>query len=241
MDTTATAKKLRAYEREIIKLRQKLEEGVKDSAHRVREMEKLKAQYLGSEKQNSNLINFTVAVERLHSTFSYVEVVNVVKEIIVNLIGAEEFGIYVIDKQNHQLTMITHRGFKGTSMKIDDPVSRLVCKTSQPWIAGRGETRDDNGAMACVPLQMENEVLGLIVLYKLFVQKERFDERDFDLFELMGNHASAAIYSAKLFWIFEAELEMNIRREAFDFMPPSKATISRRYFRPIKKRTNIPD
>ena len=81
----------------------------------------------------------------------------------------------------------------------------------------------------------------MIVLYKLFVQKEHLEEHDFQLFELLGYHASAAIYSAKLFWIFETELKMNIRRDAFDLMPPSKATISRNYLLPVRKRTSMPD
>lgn len=235
MQPSDMVNKLRTYEREIVRLRQKLEEQETVLSHRAEKMEKLNKQYLETEHQNSNLINFTVAVERLHATFDYVEVIGVVKEIIVNLIGAQEFGVYVIDKQKNQLAMITRQGFKGRPMKIEDPVSQLVQKTSQPWIASLGGVKDETGAIACVPLKSGVEILGLIVLYKLFVQKERFDEGDFSLFELLGNHASAAIYSAKLFWIFETELKMNIRQEAFDLMPPSKASISRNYFRPMKK------
>jgi hypothetical protein len=47
--------------------------------------------YLEIEEQNNNLANLYVASYQLHSTLDYKEVVRIVQEIVINLIGAEVF------------------------------------------------------------------------------------------------------------------------------------------------------
>ena len=49
--------------------------------------------YIEVEEQNENLANLYVASYQLHSTLDPVEVVQCIKEILINLIGSEEFGL----------------------------------------------------------------------------------------------------------------------------------------------------
>ena len=50
--------------------------------------------YAEIEKQNADLANLYVASYRLHSTLDRQEVVSVIEEIIINLIGSEELAIF---------------------------------------------------------------------------------------------------------------------------------------------------
>lgn len=49
-----------------------------------------------------------------------------------------------------------------------------------------------------VPLAIGGEVLGLLVVYDLFVQKDRLEEIDHQLFSMLGEHAATALFSATL-------------------------------------------
>src|SRR5579884_2344455 len=53
--------------------------------------------YLEVEVQNSNLANLYVASYRLHATLDRQEILSSIQEIIINLIGSEEFGIFDLD------------------------------------------------------------------------------------------------------------------------------------------------
>src|SRR5437867_7788156 len=66
-----------------------LEEQNKDYATRYTEIE----------EQNNNLASLYVASYQLHSTLDFREVIEVVQEIIVNLIGAEAYAILLRDDQ----------------------------------------------------------------------------------------------------------------------------------------------
>ena len=51
------------------------------------------------EQQSSNLANLYVASYRLHGSVERSEVLQVIQEIIINLIGSEELGIYELDEK----------------------------------------------------------------------------------------------------------------------------------------------
>jgi transcriptional regulator with GAF, ATPase, and Fis domain len=53
--------------------------------------------------------------------------------------------------------------------------------------------------MVCIPLKIKEHVIGVIVLYKLLMQKEKFAELDYELFTLLAGHAATAIFASKLY------------------------------------------
>ena len=68
--------------------------------------------YVQVEKQNSDLISLYVASYRLHSTLNYLEVIGTLKEIVINLVGAERFGVYFLKNSEGKLSLITHEGLE---------------------------------------------------------------------------------------------------------------------------------
>src|SRR6266849_4892794 len=66
--------------------------------------------YIEIEEQNNNLANLYVASYQLHSTLDYKEVVRIVQEIVINLIGAEVFHLLMFSEKTHALEVETSEG-----------------------------------------------------------------------------------------------------------------------------------
>ncbi len=66
--------------------------------------------------------------------------------------------------------------------------------------------RDVDSPLVCIPLKIKEQVIGVIVIYKLLVQKKEFAPVDFELFTLLAGHAATAIFSAKLYSESERKL-----------------------------------
>jgi len=96
-------KKLRNLEEEMQKLMERhraVEAENKDFANR----------YLEIEHENNNLANLYVASFQLHSTLDFKEVLQIILEIVINLIGAETFGILLLDEKTNELTSVATEG-----------------------------------------------------------------------------------------------------------------------------------
>src|SRR3989475_13036747 len=61
------------------------------------------ARYEDIETQNNHLANLYVASYQLHATLNFSEVLDTVREILINLIGAEGFAIFWVDDRNGDL------------------------------------------------------------------------------------------------------------------------------------------
>ena len=53
--------------------------------------------------------------------------------------------------------------------------------------------------MVCVPLKIKEHVIGVLAIYKLLIQKEKFAQVDYELFTLLAGHAATAIFGARLY------------------------------------------
>src|SRR5262245_41302370 len=94
---------------------------VRDLEERLREMEtryrkveeenkEFADRYIEIEEQNNNLANLYVASYQLHSTLDFKEVVRIVQEIVINLIGAEVFHILMVSVKTGQLEVEASEG-----------------------------------------------------------------------------------------------------------------------------------
>ena len=63
--------------------------------------------------------------------------------------------------------------------------------------------QDISQPIACIPLKIGEQVLGVIGILQLLIQKQSFQEVDFELFELLGGHAATALYVSRLYGVSE--------------------------------------
>lgn len=207
MDPVMLAR-IKAMTEERDHFKKQLEELRKNLNEVEEENQEFAQKYIDIEMQNANLANLYVASYRLHSTLDFNEVIAIIKEIVINLVGSEVFGIFLKnDEETNDLIMIAQEGLDGQT-----PKSLTVGVGEVGRAAEKGEIfygkSDGNGdqPIACIPLKIQDEVLGVIAIYKLLRQKDGFAEVDFELFSLMADHAATAVYSSKLHAMSERKL-----------------------------------
>ncbi len=166
------------------------------------ENEDFAQKYVEVAQQNEGLANLYVASFQLHSTLDPDEVMGTVKEIIINLVGSEEFVIFVADKRTGELSPVAWEGSfavrEGESAPWDAQVLDRVARTGQPWFAPPGARRRGT-PLACVPLVIKREVVGAIAVFGLLAQKAALAALDMEILNLLAGHAATAIVSSRLY------------------------------------------
>ena len=160
--------------------------------------------YIEIEEQNNNLANLYVASYQLHSTLDYREVLRIVQEIVINLIGAEAFHILMVSEKTGQLDVESSEGQSApvASVTVGDGLIGKAAKSGENYFAAQVAYREPtpfDQPVAVIPLKIKDSVIGVISINKLLVQKTQFTTMDYELFTLLAGHAATAIFSAKLY------------------------------------------
>ena len=167
--------------------------------------------YVEIEEENNMLANLYIASYQLHSTLDFREVLQVILEIVINLIGAEEFGILLLDEKTNRLEPVASEGVETSdlpSVNVGQGVIGEAVKTGENYFIEpmEGYQRTFEKPIVCIPLKIKEHVIGVIVIYKLLVQKREFTNVDFELFTLLAGHAATAIFSSRMYSDSERKL-----------------------------------
>ena len=161
--------------------------------------------YIDVEEQNNNLANLYVASYQLHSTLDYDEVLQIILEIIINLIGGEIFAIYLLDEKTKTLNPEASEGVSISEIPqvpLGEGVIGMTVQANESYFNDKpSEDLKELFAdpLVCIPLTIKDDVIGTIVLFSLLQQKVTFAPVDFELFTLLAGHAATAIFSSRLF------------------------------------------
>src|SRR3954452_463574 len=156
---------------------QQLTEENRRIAQRFKEVEEenkdFANRYIEVEEQNNNLANLYVASYQLHSTLDFREVIQIVQEIVINLIGAESFAILLLDEKTNELKAIAAEGgdvvpgIENASPRLGEGILGQVAKTGESYYINQdveGGAVPLDKPLAAVPLKIKEHVIGLIVI-----------------------------------------------------------------------------
>jgi nitrate/nitrite-specific signal transduction histidine kinase len=170
--------------------------------------------YVDIEEQNTSLANLYVASYQLHSTLDFAEVVTIVVEIVINLIGAEKLGVFVFDEETERLECVTHEGLAKEERRpiaVGDGLQGKVAALGESYYiteeAQQRRAEKEGEPLACIPLKIQDRLIGVISIYRLLRQKDGFTSIDFKLFDLLAGHAATALYSSRLYALSERKLK----------------------------------
>jgi len=181
--------------------------------------------YIEIEEQNNNLANLYVASYQLHSTLDFREVIQIVQEIVINLVGAESFAILLLDEKTNELKVIASEGedvmpgINQISIRLGEGILGQVARTGESYYINQdveGGAVAIDKPLAAVPLKIKEHVIGLIVIYRLLQQKDSFSAVDYELFSLLAAHAATAIFSSKLY--SQSERKLNTIQSFLDLL-----------------------
>jgi hypothetical protein len=171
----------------------------------IQQIKKENRQFAEVERQNNNLANLYVASYRLHETLDWDEVISVIQEIVVDLIGSEEMAIFEANEQGG-LDLVASIGMDVDRLepialapgRIGRALGRIkkVAATGERYVAD-GKSDGDSDLIACLPLKIDGRVTGVVAMFSLLNQKPGLEALDYELFDLLATHAATALYCSK--------------------------------------------
>ncbi len=162
------------------------------------------------ESEFANLANLFVASNQIHSSLSPRGVTRRIKEVLAQLVGAERYAMYLVNAEGEQLVPIASEGVPGSELV---PVRIAGTRIGEVLRKGSASVADSDPSQgtfqdppAVIPLSVDDRVVGTIAIFSTLAQKNKFDQVDFELFKLLGQHAAQALVAASLFAQAEQKL-----------------------------------
>jgi hypothetical protein len=199
--------------RELVARIDSLEGERQDMLERLRQVEEenqhFTTRYLEIDEENNNLANLYVASFQLHSTLQLTEVLQIIVEIVINLIGAEVFAIYALDEKTTDLSAVAAEGadvreFPG--YRLGQGLVGNAVATGETACSTDLGSEEAGRPIVVIPLRVQERPIGAIVIHRLLQQKDGFTPLDHELFTLLAGHAATAIFAARLYSQSERKL-----------------------------------
>ncbi len=154
------------------------------------------------QEQNEAISNLYVAKHRLHASFDAAEVMRIVRDIMVELVGGKEFAIYLLDPRQKMLRRVTGGGTAKhpETVALGDGHLGRAASAGRPFYleAGGARQQSPETPLAVIPLRSDSESIGIIAIWQLLPHKKGFTPVDHQLLELVAEHAPTALKSAHL-------------------------------------------
>jgi hypothetical protein len=139
-------------------------------------------EFVAVQDQNAELVSLYAAIERLHGAPTRTDVVTAIQEIVVNLVGSEEFALFELTPDGRRLSPAHAFGVKASSLKE-------IAVGSEAAAA-----RDELRLAAFVPLKLGEKVTGAVAIYRLLAHKSALTDFDRELFSVLERHAALALH-----------------------------------------------
>jgi hypothetical protein len=171
------------------------------------EHHRFSSEFEALEQQNSDLSNLYVASYRLHATLDRKEVLAIIQEIVINLIGCEELAVFEVTPDGGALTLAASFGIDASRFQrvtLGAGAIGRAARAGELYLAehkvktGAQSFPEESDLTTCIPLKLDGRVTGAIALFRLLPQKARLEALDKELFELLATHAATALYCAGL-------------------------------------------
>ena len=160
--------------------------------------------YVEIQEQNEALTNLYVVSQQLHATFDLEEVKQIINDILVEMVGAEEFGLLLLDGSKRKLRVLTGEGIRERlpkdSLPMGEGIIGDVAATGESfYFEPKSEIEvEAHLPLATLPMQLNGTTVGVVVIYKLLSHKNVFSPIDHQILELVAAHAASALVSARL-------------------------------------------
>ena len=174
---------------------------------RVAELEaahiQLTERALGAEQKLARAAQLFASVSELHSSNDPADVVTVIKEIVANLLGCEEMGVFEVWPLGPVFTYLDGIGIDADKFATLPPSHPLVQQafTSGQVVVPADPTAESilgRPAAAIVPLRDGATVCGIVVLFTLLRQKPVLEREDAELLDAVATHGGRALINARL-------------------------------------------
>lgn len=155
------------------------------------------------EAELAHLVRLRVASQRLHESLEAPELMHILMDLVVNLVGSETLGIFELE--GGELVLRASLGIDAERFRrlpLGEDALGHSARTGSPWLTalmedGSAQNRTDAGPRGWVPLRLGSHVLGMMVLFGLLPHKPRLEPEDRELLELLATQGARALYCAR--------------------------------------------
>ncbi len=155
--------------------------------------------YAEISEENENLANLYVATHRLHSTMDPSEVTETICEILIELVGAEDFGLLLLDERSNELALIRVEGpgsHYPPHILVGEGTIGIAVRDGRPLY---NEPPTPGQPLAVVPLLIKGHGVGAIVITRLLHGKTGLGALAKELLGLLAGHAATALAASRLY------------------------------------------
>jgi len=195
---------IRDFLRNIDRLEQEKRSLLEKSSQLEQASRRHEGRYAAIEQELNDLANLYVASFQLHSTLKPAHVLQHVKELLAQLVGAERFVVYVLNDQGTQAVPVGSEGIAESELvpvHVGEGAIGSVCSTGVSSVRqgdplGAGSLQQP---LAVLPMLVDGQTVGVIAIVQLLEQKHAWVQVDQELFHLLGSHAATALLAAHLY------------------------------------------
>lgn len=194
--------------RDVLRTIERLEQEKRNLLDRSSALEQATRRYEGRyaaiEQELNDLANLYVASFQLHSTLKPIHVLQHIRELLAQLVGAECFVIYVLSDDGKRAIPVGSEGVLEADLQeiyVGEGAIGAVCASGQSSVRqgsplGEGTIQSP---LAVIPMLADGQTVGVISILRLLEQKQAWVQVDQELFHLLGTHAAAALLAAHLY------------------------------------------
>lgn len=192
-------------------------EALQETRARLEQVEKENEEFANMfveiQEQNEALTNLYVASQRLHATFELEKVEEIITDILVEMVGAEEFGLLLLDESKRELRVLTgqgiHERLPKDSLPMGEGIIGDVAATGESfYFVPKSETEmKAHLPLATLAMKLNGTTVGVVVIYKLLSHKKVFSPIDYQILDLVAAHAASALVSARLHGTMDRKLK----------------------------------
>jgi hypothetical protein len=161
-----------------------------------RDYKRFEEQFHDVERQNANLATLYAASHALHTSFGREAVLTAVQEIVINLMGSEEFAIVSADERLTPLALFGTKADRLLPLRRDAGIIAKAHAERRTLALPRAMPVDTTGVRVCIPLTLGDAVHGFVLIFGFLPQKDDLSPLDYELFSLVGSQAAAALQAS---------------------------------------------
>jgi GAF domain-containing protein len=167
------------------------------------DMQEISVRLVDTEHQLDRLMSLYVATYQLHAFLDPRQVSSAIADIAVNLLGAERFALLLLKEEGKDYEIAFSQGtsdeltpgFAGDTYSGGDTLADDALKLGSLKLGPTAQSK----TIAAVPLKIQDQIVGALVVLKLFDHKPVLRADDRDLLDLLSAHAASALFAARLF------------------------------------------
>ncbi|BDG04254.1 GAF domain-containing protein [Anaeromyxobacter oryzae] len=154
-------------------------------------------EYVQVEEKSAEVAQLFVALDRLHGAVSRADVLTALQEIVINLIGTEEFAVFEV--RGDRLVVVRSFGVDPEPIReiaLGAGAIGRAAATGTLYVAGREgkPAPEDRDLTAVVPLKVDGRVHGAVAIFRLLGHKPVLGDSDQAVFDLLSTHAGIALH-----------------------------------------------